>query len=213
MTNPAAPPTIETIFWDLGGVLLSNGWDHTQRTRVLGPLDVDLAAYEIAHERENWFWERGLMSAREFFQRTVVDPNPALGITFDQLWPAVCAQSSLAFPESLDLLRRLGGYPEFRLATLNNESPELNAYRLDTFGLRDCFDFFVCSGYVHEMKPAPAIYRAAIEISGRPAATALFIDDKAENCDAARARGMRAILFQSPAQLRHELARFGIQPH
>ena len=61
------------------------------------------------------------------------------------------------------------------------------------------------------MKPAPAIYRAAIEISGRPAETGLFIDDKAENCDAARANGMQAIHFRTPAQLVRELSENGVE--
>ena len=69
---------IETIFWDIGGVLLTNGWDAGQRTRVLTSLGVDLQAYEVAHERENWFWERGLISAEQFFDRTVLTLTPAL---------------------------------------------------------------------------------------------------------------------------------------
>ncbi len=160
---------IETIFWDIGGVLLTNGWDMNQRARVLTALGVDLPAYEAVHDKENWFWERGLITAEEFFSRTVLSTNPGLGLTFAQLWPLVCRESKVLYAQCFDVLRSLRGVPGLRLATLNNESRELNNYRLDAFGLREIFDFFVCSGYVGEMKPAPAIYRAAIEISGRPA--------------------------------------------
>ncbi len=202
---------IETIFWDIGGVLLTNGWDQGQRGRVLASLGVDVPAYEAVHDRENWFWERGLMSAEEFFRRTVMEPNAALGLRFETLWPLVCGESRVLHPECFDVLLGLRGMPGVRLATLNNESRELNGYRLDAFGLRESFDFLVCSGYVGEMKPAAAIYRTAIEISGRPAETGLFIDDKVENCEAARASGMQAIHFQTPAQLTSELLRFGIE--
>ena len=205
------PGKIETIFWDIGGVLLTNGWDTGQRTRVLTSLGVNLQAYETAHERENWFWERGLISAEEFFDRTVLTPNPGLGLTFALLWPLVCGASAILHPECFSVLQSLRGVPDLRVATLNNESRELNGYRLDAFGLRQSFDFLVCSGYVGEMKPAPGIYRAAIEISGRPAMTGLFIDDKAENCDAARASGMQAIHFETPAQLVNDLARYGVE--
>ena len=204
-------PGIETIFWDIGGVLLTNGWDEGQRGRVLASLGVDVPAYEAVHDRENWFWERGLITAEEFFRRTVIEPNPELGLTFETLWPLVCGESRVLYRECFDVLRGLRAAPGVRLATLNNESRELNGYRLDAFGLRESFDFLVCSGYVGEMKPAPAIYRAAIEISGRPAETALFIDDKAENCEAARASGMQAIHFQTPAQLASELLRHGVE--
>jgi putative hydrolase of the HAD superfamily len=99
---------------------------------------------------------------------------------------------------------------QFRLATLNNESRELNDFRVQAFGLRDYFDFFICSGYAGEMKPGRAIYRTALEVSGAPAAETLFIDDKQENCEVARALGMQAIHFTSPAALRSSLTEFGI---
>lgn len=203
-------PKIETIFWDLGGVLLTNGWDRDQRARVLADLGVDVRAYEAVHDKENWFWERGLMTAEEFFTRTVIATNAGLGLSFEQLWPLVCGESKVLYPASFDVLRGLRELPGVRLATLNNESRELNGYRLEAFGLRQSFDFFVCSGYVGEMKPDAAIYRTAIEISGRPAETGLFIDDKEENCEAARRMGMEAIHFDSPAQLLRELTRYGV---
>ena len=205
------PGGIETVFWDIGGVLLTNGWDRDQRARVLTTLNVNLPAYEAVHEKENWFWERGLLSAEEFFERTVLSTNSSLHLTFEQLWPLVCSESALLHPECFDILQSLRQAPRLRLATLNNESRELNGYRLDAFGLRPSFDFFVCSGNVGEMKPAPAIYQLAIEISGRPAETGLFIDDKAENCDVARANGMHAIHFVTPAQLATDLARYGVE--
>ncbi len=198
--------SIRTLFWDVGGVILTNGWDRTQRTRVLSRLGVDLHAYEEVHESANYYWERGLMTAEEFFSQTVLQPNPDLHLTFDTLWPQVCAESKVLHADCLDLLAELKQTGHWRMATLNNESRELNEYRLDAFKLRSLFDYFICSGYVHEMKPSPSIYNTAVDISGFPAASALFIDDKQENCDAAVAIGMQAIRFESPAQLREVLS-------
>ena len=205
-----SPASIQTIFWDIGGVLLTNGWDTGQRARVLTPLGVDLIAYEAVHDEVNYYWERGLMTAQDFFAQTVIDTNPSLNLTFEKLWPLVCGESKVLHPECFDILAALRSSGQYRLATLNNESKELNAYRLDTFQLRQYFNYFICSGYVHEMKPLPDIYRAAIDISGFPSESALFIDDKQENCIAARAFGMNAIHFESPAQLRASLHQLGI---
>jgi len=206
---------IKTIFWDIGGVILSNGWDTGQRARALGALGVDLPAYEKRHPSENFVWERGRISAEEFFNRTVFKPRDAppqkLDFTFDDLWSKVCGESSFAYPESFDILVALKSTGQFKLATLNNESAELNEYRLDHFGLRQQFDYFICSGYVNEMKPHPDIFRAAVQISGQPASTAVFIDDKQENIDAALYHGMQGIRFESPAQLRASLAQLGIE--
>lgn len=201
---------IKTIFWDIGGVLLTNGWDIDQRGEVLTTLGVDLPAYEAIHDEVNYFWERGLISAEDFFERTVLETNPQLNLSFDHLWKLVCAESKVLHQECFDLLSALKRSGHHRLATLNNESKELNRHRLDTFHLRQFFDYFICSGYVHEMKPLPDIYRAATEISGFAPETALLIDDKLENCDAARTLGMHAIHFESPAQLRASLTQLGI---
>jgi FMN phosphatase YigB (HAD superfamily) len=200
---------IKTIFWDIGGVLLTNGWDKDERAEVLTRLGVDVADYESRHEEANYFWERGLSTAEHFFKVTVLNQNPNL--TFAELWPQVCAESKILHPESFDILGKLATSRRYRLATLNNESRELNEHRLDAFRLRPFFDYFICSAYVHEMKPHPAIYLAAIEISGHLAESALFIDDKLENCDAAAAAGMQTISFESPAQLRDELAQLGLR--
>jgi HAD superfamily hydrolase (TIGR01509 family) len=202
--------TIRTLFWDIGGVLLTNGWDSGQRTRVLSRVGVDLDKYESLHSEANYTWERGLTTAKTFFNTTVFEQNPELELSFDVLWPQVCAESKVLNPECLDMLSELQQAGRLSIATLNNESRELNDYRLDAFHLRPLFDYFICSGYVGEMKPLPGIYNSAIEISGYPAETSLFIDDKQENCDAAIALGMKAIRFTSPAQLRVELAQHGI---
>lgn len=205
---------IRTIFWDIGGVILSNGWDTGQRARVLGSLGVDLPAYERRHPSENFVWERGRISAEEFFNRTIFRPSDVppqkLNFSYADLWPKVCGESSFQYPETFDILVALRASGHYKLATLNNESTELNEYRLDRFQLRQQFDYFICSGYVNEMKPHPDIFRAAIQISGQPASTAVFIDDKQENIDAALYHGMQGIRFESPAQLRSSLAKLGI---
>jgi putative hydrolase of the HAD superfamily len=200
---------IRTIFWDVGGVILTNGWDVDQRARVLTRLGVDLAEYEARHDAANFYWERGLSTAREFFDRTVF--YRPRDFTFEELWTQVCGESGVLNPECYEMLDRLAASGRYRLATLNNESRELNEYRLDAFDLRRRFAYFICSGYVHEMKPLPDIYRAAIDISGLPAEQALFIDDKQENCDAAMSFNMKAIRFESPTQLRAALVDMGIE--
>jgi HAD superfamily hydrolase (TIGR01509 family) len=199
---------IETIFFDLGGVLLTNGWDETQRATVLSKFDVSLDAYEARHEAANYRWERGLENARWFFDQTVFyEPRK---FTFEDLWPQVEGQSSVKFPGTYDVIRSLRTQKKYKVATLNNESRELNNFRIEKFDLCSYFDYFICSGYVGEMKPLPGIYRTALETSATPPAQTVFIDDKPENCDAARALGMNAILFSSPQQLCSALTEFGI---
>jgi HAD superfamily hydrolase (TIGR01509 family) len=205
---PPQGSAIETIFFDIGGVLLTNGWDEQQRARVLTDFGVELQPYEEKHNAANYYWERGLKDARWFFDQTLFY-EPRM-FTFDDLWAAVTGESRVLYPAVYDVLRDLQAARRYSIATLNNESRELNDFRIQAFELRDYFDYFICSGYVREMKPHRDIYRTALEISGTPAAQTLFIDDKAENCEAARALGMNAIQFHTPGELRSALTAIGI---
>jgi putative hydrolase of the HAD superfamily len=203
---------IRTVFWDIGGVLLSNGWDRYQRARVFADLKLsaeDIALAEEKREEANWFWERGLIDEAEFFKRTIFfQPR---NFTLADVWRGVEAQQEVLHPESFDILHTMHAKRQVRVAALNNESRELNDYRLNRFNLRRYFDFCICSGYVHEMKPAAGIYRSALEIGGDGPGEACFIDDKEENVAAANAAGLVGLHFSSPAALRDQLHSLGIE--
>lgn len=202
---------IRTIFWDIGGVLLTNGWDRNQRGRVfdvLGMTADEKAEYEKRHEDENYFWERGLCTDRDFFDRTLF--YAPRKFTYDDLWAEIKKEQKLLYPGSVEILKGIAQTCNYRQASLNNESRELNRYRLDNFELRRWFDFLICSAYVNEMKPAPGIYREAIEVSGSAPDECVFIDDKAENAAAASRMGMNGIHFTSPEQLAKDLQALGV---
>ena len=203
-----APSAIRTVFWDVGGVLLTNGLDEAQRRHAFAPFGIDFARYESLHAEHNALWERGLCTSEQYFERTlhVLDPE----LTYPQFWAAACAESHVLHPGAITILSNLQRENKVSLATLNNESRELNEYRLDAFNLRQFFRYFLCSGYLHEMKPAAGLFQAAIDISGHSPGESLFIDDKEENCAAARSMGLQASVFTSPAQLRATLASLGI---
>jgi putative hydrolase of the HAD superfamily len=202
---------IRTVFWDIGGVLLTNGFGRRQRAGFYKALDLneeDRAEFETRRVDANWHWERGLIDEAEFFQRTVFfKPR---NFTPADVWRAVEDQQQVLHPESIDILRELHERGEVRQAALNNESRELNTFRLNRFSLRQYFQFCICSGYVQEMKPAPGIYRSAFEIGGDHPGEALLIDDKAENIEAANAAGLIGLQFSSPAELRDQLRSNGI---
>lgn len=200
---------IRTIFFDIGGVLLTNGWDRHQRKHALTALGADLEAYEARHADANYFWERGLWTEDQYFEAVCFyKPQP---FTKDQLWKAIEAEQAVLFPGAIEILKSLHATGRYTLATLNNESRRLNNYRLEHFGLAPYFHFRVCSAFVGEMKPAPSIYREAIEISGRRAEECAFIDDKLENAEAATRQGMHGIHFESPEQLADDLHALGVQ--
>jgi len=114
------------------------------------------------------------------------------------------------FPESLAIAEGLARTRRYLMATVNNESFELNAYRIRQFGLRDYFSAFYSSCVLGIRKPAAAIFRRALDFTQRDAAECIMIDDRAENLEAPAALGMRTIRFQSAAQLTEDLQREGV---
>ena len=68
---------ISTILWDVGGVLLTNGWDHLERSAVLQHFGLDSAPFEQRHELANDPWEKGFMTAEQYLLQTVFyEPRP-----------------------------------------------------------------------------------------------------------------------------------------
>jgi putative hydrolase of the HAD superfamily len=199
---------IRNIFFDIGGVLLTNGLDESQRAHVLPQFGLDIAEYNKRHHEANEAWERGLSTAQEYFDKTVFyEPR---SFSYDALWAAVTAESHVLHQECFEIAAAIAGTGRYRMSTLNNESRELNDYRIEAFGLKKIFTTFICSGYVNEMKPHAGIYRSALEITQAKPAESVFIDDRENNVQPARALGMHGITFTSPAQLRAELEKLGV---
>ena len=96
------------------------------------------------------------------------------------------------------------------MSTINNESLELNLYRIQTYGLRDIFSLFVSSCFVGLRKPEDGIYRLALELTQKSAEESCFLDDRPLNLEAAACLGMRTIAVQDAAQVRNELGKLGV---
>lgn len=198
----------DVILFDIGGVLLTNGWDHCERSAVLEKFHLDKAAFEGRHVQPNDAWERDLITAREYLDATVFyEPR---GFTHEDLLAALLAESAVLPNGALGILEELAASGKCMLGSLNNEAREPNDYRLLKFGLRQYLDVTLSSCYVGLRKPQPEMYRRALDVLGRPAQRVLFIDDRQENASAAAAQGMQAIRFDGAEQLRRDLETLGV---
>jgi putative hydrolase of the HAD superfamily len=200
---------ITTIFCDVGGVILTNGWDHVARRAAADHFALDQDDFETRHERALPDFETGRLGLDEYLARTIFhrerDFTPKAFADF-------MFSRSEAHPEALSALRRVAAAGGHLLATLNNESLALNEYRIRRFGLADCFALFLSSCYLGARKPGEEIYRRALGIVRRPPGECLFIDDREENLAVPRRLGMRTIAYAGPAQLVEELRKAGVAP-
>lgn len=198
---------IQTIFWDVGGVLLSNAWDHTERREALDRFGLDEAEFNLRHENLVDAFERGELSLNAYLDQTVFYAPRSFS---KEEFKKVMFRLSQPRAAALKLAEELASTGKYFMATLNNESRELNEYRIQTFKLRDIFRIFVSSCYVGKRKPDEAIYRLALDITQTPPAQCCFIDDRAENLESPSRLGMRTIQMEGPERLRERLAALGV---
>jgi putative hydrolase of the HAD superfamily len=200
--------TIHAIFWDVGGVLLTNAWDHTQRVAALERFRLDENEFHSRHERVVSSFERGKITLDEYLDRTVFYRERPF--TRDQFRDYMFSLSK-PIPDVLAFARGLADSGKYFMGTLNNESRELNLYRIEKYGLREIFRLFVSSCFVGLRKPESGIYRLATEITQINPEECCFIDDRTLNLECAAKLGMRTIQMQTLVQLREELAKLGVK--
>ena len=198
----------DAILFDVGGVLLTNGWDHVERAIVLQQFHLDRTEFEARHPQPYDAWERDAITAKEYLDATVFYQPRAF--SHEEFLDAICAQSKLLADGGMGILQELAASDKCTLGVLNNEARATNEYRFKTFGIRQHVKLAFSSCYLGLRKPGQAIYNRALDILGTPAERVLFIDDRAENVASAEAAGMEAILFTGADALRSELANLGV---
>lgn len=201
-------PQIHAIFWDVGGVLLTNAWDHTQRMAALEHFRLDEEEFHSRHEMVVSSFERGKISLDEYLDRTVFYRNrPFTRADFRDYMFSL----SQPMPDVLAFARALAASGKYFMGTINNESRELNLHRIEKYSMREIFRLFVSSCFVGLRKPESGIYRLAIEITQVNPEECCFIDDRALNLECAAKLGMRTIQMQTLEQLQEDLRKLGVQ--
>src|SRR5437667_5518814 len=199
---------ISTIFFDIGGVLLTDGWGHDSRRAAAEKFGLDWEEYSGRHEKVGHAIETNRMSLEQYLDRTIFyRPRE---FSREELRAFIFAQSQPK-PESIEIVAQLAGSKNYFLATINNEVLELNLYRLEHFGLHRYFPVFFSSCFLGLRKPDEAIYRLALQVTQQTPAECIFIDDREVNLECPRELGMNAILFRDAAQLRSELSELGVE--
>ena len=199
---------ITTLFLDVGGVLLTNGWGHQSRALAAKAFKLNLDEMEDRHHLTFDTYEVGKLTLEEYLSRTVFyEERP---FTRDQFREFMFAQTQ-PYPEMIELVRNLKAQHELRIATVNNEARELNSHRIQTFKLEEFVDFFVSSCFVHFRKPDADIFRLALDIAQVPAEQVVYIVDQplfVQVADGLGIHGIRHTYYQST---RAQLASFGLK--
>jgi putative hydrolase of the HAD superfamily len=198
---------ITAIFFDIGAVLLSNGWTEIERRQVAAAFNLDFDEFDRRHYEVIDAFDYGHISLQTYLDWAVFyTPRPFTPQDFEKEVQRIMTP----IPDTIRIARELKETGRYFMAALNNEPREFNDYRVQHFGLTDLFSAFFSSCYLGVRKPQLEVFRKALAISQRRAEESLFIDDSQVNIFAARDLGINAILYVGAKELRAELEELGL---
>jgi putative hydrolase of the HAD superfamily len=192
----------------VGGVLLSNAWDRTQRLSALEHFCLDEEEFHSRHEMVVSSFERGKITLDEYLDRTVFYRTRSFT---REAFKDFMFSLSQPIPEVLSFARALADSGKYLMGTINNESRELNLYRIEHYGLHQIFRLFVSSCFVGLRKPESGIYRMAVEITQMNPEECAFIDDRGINLECAATLGMHTIEMKTLQLLQGDLEKIGVR--
>ena len=198
---------VSALFLDIGGVLLTNGWDREARRLAAETFALDLDDLNERHHLTFDTYEEGKLSLDGYLERVVFyEPRSFTPDEFRKFM----LERSRSYPEMIDLVCRLKSRYRLKVAVVSNEGRELTEFRIRTFGLGSFIDFFVASCFVHFRKPDADMYRIALDIAQVTPAQVLYIEDRSMFVEVAATLGIRGIVHRGHETTREELARFGL---
>lgn len=199
---------ITTLFWDIGGVILTNGWDRGSRQQAAAAFSFDYEDFQDRHDLSFPAFDSGQISLNEYLDRTLF--YRARSFSREQFTAFMFAQSR-EFADTRAVLSDAARTGKYFIGSINNEPLELNQYRIEAFHLRRDFLVFFSSCYVRARKPEETIFRVALEVTQRPPNQCVFIDDRPLNLESPRRLGMSVIHHQNAEQVRSELKSLGVE--
>ncbi len=198
---------ITTLFLDVGGVVLTNGWDHHARRRAAKHFKLDWSEMEDRHGLMFETHEEGKLTFEEYLGRLVFYQKRKF--TRAQFRSFIFAQSK-PYAEMLELFAQIKVRHGLKIAVVSNESREVNAYRIRKFKLPELADCFISSCFVHLRKPDVKIFRLALDIAQTPVRQVLYIENTPMFVQIAEGLGIRSILHTDYKSTRTQLASFGL---
>jgi putative hydrolase of the HAD superfamily len=199
---------ITTLFLDIGGVMLSNGWGHESRRSAAETFNLDFNDVEDRHHLTFVTYEEGKLTLKEYLNRVVFYEKRSFSPA--QFKDFMFAQST-PFLEMIEFVQQLKEQYKLKIAVVNNEARELNKQRIEKFQLNRFVDFFISSCFIHFRKPDADIFRIALDIAQVPAEQVVYIEDVQMFVDVAKDLGIRSIRHKDYLSTSEELASMGLK--
>jgi putative hydrolase of the HAD superfamily len=207
--TPNKATEITCLFLDVGGVLLSDGWDHHARKRAATNFNLELVELEIRHRLTFETYEEGKLTLEEYLMRVIFYKERPFSLA--QFREFIFSQSK-SYPKMIKLICQVKVRYGLKVVVVSNEARELNLYRIRKFNLDGFVDSFISSSFVHIRKPDPDIFHLALDTAQVPSQAVVYIDDTPMFVQVAKELGIQGILHTDYASTCTKLASFGLQP-
>ena len=199
---------ITHLFTDLGGVLLTNGWDRGLRQLVASQFQIDAGEMDERHHLTYDTYEACKISLSVYLERVVFwEPRP---FTEDQV-VAFMVDQARCFPEMIELYKRVKAENGLKIVVVSNEGRELTADRIQRFKLKEFVDIFVVSSYVHFRKPDEDIFRIALDVAQAEPSEVVYVDDRLMFAEVACRLGMHEIWHRDLDRTRAAFEALGLK--
>lgn len=198
---------ITTLFLDIGGVLLTNGWDRNSRALAVKEFNLDAAEMEERHHLCFDSFERGKISIDEYLDLVVFYDKR--NFSKKDFTDFICTRSK-ELPGHIGFFKAIKSTYNLKVVAVNNEAREINEYRIKQFMLHSLFDAFISSCYVGLRKPDTDIFRLACDLAGVEPQKAIFIDDRQMFVEVAEKTGLNAIRFNDIEDVNKRLESFSL---
>jgi len=194
-----------TLFLDIGGVFLTNGWDHNMRSRAAQQFNLDLVEFNKRHGLTFDTYEIGKITLDVYLDRVVF--YTTLSFSREEFKEFMFEQSQ-AYPDMIQLIRDVKARYSLRTIAISNEGRELMLNRINRFKMREFIDFFVCSCFIGYRKPDTEVYRLALDMAQVKPQEVIYIDDRPMLAEIGEGLGMQAIQHKSYEQTKTFLDHF-----
>jgi putative hydrolase of the HAD superfamily len=198
---------ISALFLDIGGVLLTNGWDRNMRRKAAEHFHLEYNELDDRHHMTFDAYEEGKLCMDEYLNLVVFHKKRPFG--FNDFKEFIFAQTE-PLPEMINMFKSISKCNSLKVGAISNEGRELTVYRVSHFGLKDLIQFFICSSFVHFRKPDKDIYRLALDVGQVEPEQSIYVDDIELHTEVAQSLGMNAIYHTDIETTRRKLSEYGL---
>jgi putative hydrolase of the HAD superfamily len=184
--------TIKTLFLDIGGVLLTNGWGREERKNAIEKFGLDR---EETEDRNALVWdtyESDKFKLNDYLDYVIFHQKRSFS---KEEFTAFMMEQSQPLDGAIEYFKQLKKERGYKIIALSNEAREFNAHRIEKFKLNELFDFYISSCYVKLRKPDPAIFKIAFDTAQASPDESVYIDDRLTYIEIAQKIGVQTLHY------------------